>query len=368
MNITRQKYKLLIVIAALIPMLLGLSYAYFAGNKTGNPINLSGNVTNNLAVSLNIDNNRIVASEIYPIIYEDVATDAPSTTFSVVNNSNKEVFYTLSFVNIDFGLTNVDRLKTTDFRWRLVCNNHPEKNAEGSFAKIGDATTIQLKSNVISANSTDQYTIYVYLEESEEDQTALMGGSFASKIQLDVNYLNINQIPSTYTPLDYITSSSGETINTGYVHNTKPKIETAIKANTTNRWIFLGNSLFENGQNISDRFAARFDSSSNLLFTYGDAGGSFITNINSSTWTHISYNDVWLENGVRKFRVNNYDFSSNEAPIILFSAGNGTIYMKTVRIWDGGTLVRNMIPCERNSDGTPGMYDTIEHVFYPLQS
>jgi len=33
-------------------------------------------------------------------------------------------------------------------------------------------------------------------------------------------------------------------------------------------------------------------------------------------------------------------------------------------MWDGTTLVRNMIPCYRRSDLKPGMYDTVNNVFY----
>jgi len=34
------------------------------------------------------------------------------------------------------------------------------------------------------------------------------------------------------------------------------------------------------------------------------------------------------------------------------------------KIYDNGTLVRNMIPCYRRSDLKPGMYDTVNNVFY----
>lgn len=38
--------------------------------------------------------------------------------------------------------------------------------------------------------------------------------------------------------------------------------------------------------------------------------------------------------------------------------------MYSWKMWDGGVLVRNMIPCYRKSDGVIGMYDTVSKQFF----
>jgi hypothetical protein len=40
----------------------------------------------------------------------------------------------------------------------------------------------------------------------------------------------------------------------------------------------------------------------------------------------------------------------------------GSIYY--FKIYDNGTLVRDMVPARRNSDGVLGMYDTVTNTFF----
>lgn len=44
------------------------------------------------------------------------------------------------------------------------------------------------------------------------------------------------------------------------------------------------------------------------------------------------------------------------------SCSSATIYY--CKIWDNGNLVRNLIPCKRDSNNTLGMYDVVNNVFY----
>lgn len=41
-----------------------------------------------------------------------------------------------------------------------------------------------------------------------------------------------------------------------------------------------------------------------------------------------------------------------------------TSKIKYCKIWDNGTLVRDMVSCKRDSDGELGMYDKVNNVFY----
>jgi len=43
----------------------------------------------------------------------------------------------------------------------------------------------------------------------------------------------------------------------------------------------------------------------------------------------------------------------------------GAFKVYSFKMWDGDTLVRNMVPVQRDSDDEIGMYDLMHGVFYP---
>lgn len=59
-------------------------------------------------------------------------------------------------------------------------------------------------------------------------------------------------------------------------------------------------------------------------------------------------------------------FLSNTTSDALIT-NNASIRIFYCKIWNNTTLARNMIPCERCSDGKPGLYDTVNNVFYVNQ-
>lgn len=46
------------------------------------------------------------------------------------------------------------------------------------------------------------------------------------------------------------------------------------------------------------------------------------------------------------------------------SASNKSAKTFSSKIWQNGTLIRNLAPCVRKSDSKPGMYDTVTKTFY----
>lgn len=60
------------------------------------------------------------------------------------------------------------------------------------------------------------------------------------------------------------------------------------------------------------------------------------------------------------------DWSSNTQSFCLFGARNehNDIQFYDFALYDGSQLVRNLIPCKRKSDDTPGMYDTVTKTFF----
>lgn len=60
------------------------------------------------------------------------------------------------------------------------------------------------------------------------------------------------------------------------------------------------------------------------------------------------------------------DWSGNKQSFRLFGARNehNDIQFYDFALYDGGQLVRNLIPCKRKSDDIPGMYDTVTKTFF----
>lgn len=49
---------------------------------------------------------------------------------------------------------------------------------------------------------------------------------------------------------------------------------------------------------------------------------------------------------------------------VVSSRANKSAKTFSSKIWQNGTLIRNLVPCVRKSDSKPGMYDTVTKTFY----
>ena len=86
-----------------------------------------------------------------------------------------------------------------------------------------------------------------------------------------------------------------------------------------------------------------------------------------------SKNDVWKVNGntvdtadsIGEWKDENatlYVFGSNwDSQLRCFY---DSMYVYGLKIWDSSRLIRDFVPCIRNSDSKPGLYDKVNHNFY----
>ncbi len=171
---------------------------------------------------------------------------------------------------------------------------------------------------------------------------------------------NEAQIAYGYTELDYIENSGQQYIDTGVVYKIEPRIITSIYRLTTADSDIMGTNQATNGNFIVDY------ASSTVYARYGSSGArTYTTTIGQGEWANVEYGRQWIENGTVKVEFSAYDFSVNTKSIQLFRGRNiSSLRMKTVQIYDGDTLMRNMVPARRNRDGAIGMYDTVNGKFY----
>lgn len=180
-------------------------------------------------------------------------------------------------------------------------------------------------------------------------------------------------LPSGYTQTEYLEGYGGEWINLGYKH----------KTNTTRYvWTMKVSSL---PQTYAAVFGARTEHNSTDAFyvgihkdghTYGCIGGNKKDPLGATITMGTKY-DCEL-NATKGFILNGTTYSmpyttatTSSYDAYLF-AGNwqnsaaeffyGCIY--TFKIYEGNTLVRDYVPCYRNSDNKLGMYETVQGKFY----
>lgn len=183
-------------------------------------------------------------------------------------------------------------------------------------------------------------------------------------------------LPSGYTQLEYIATSSSDTVNayidTGVYANPNLRINTevefiAVKAQAS---IFRSGADFWSGVYLSN----------NLRFAYtyqDDAGNYTATSITAANSTR--YN-IDFDGQQKTLKINNDTItisgspatktSTKTLPLLGRIGGDGTsvysdFYGKLyyAKIYDNGTLIRNLIPA-KNSSNVIGMYDTVNGVFY----
>ena len=182
-------------------------------------------------------------------------------------------------------------------------------------------------------------------------------------------------LPSGYTELEYIESTGTQYIDTGIVGKSGVSVEAKFMLATD-----ANGSLFGNRQSDNTRFwpAMWFKNSGssvwqwnttvnvdtvtgtvnkNTLYTTyfvsNSSGWTFDVNgerVSSGTQVGSNTNNMWM------FGTNDGRTNTLQYPFV------GKAYY--AKIWQNGTLVRNLIPAKRDSDSVVGMYDTVNNVFY----
>ena len=177
MDKTLNKKVVVISVIAVVALVIGISLAIFIVRRTGNEHAFtSANLTLNFG-----DGSAIIRNTgIEPIYEDEVKSLATTKEFTIQNTSNKTLYVTLSLEEI----TAQSGLKSELFHWDLYeTTSGSETLVDSGNFNIGSATTLDMINNItFSTNQTKNYKLYVWLEENYEDQNALQGLSFSSRI------------------------------------------------------------------------------------------------------------------------------------------------------------------------------------------
>lgn len=174
-------------------------------------------------------------------------------------------------------------------------------------------------------------------------------------------------LPSGYTRLEYLEGTEGPFINTGFKPNSNSRI--VIKAAGSGPCAIYGTT----GGSAAFNLTVSGDGEG-MCFNWGGNGSSKATNYFNQVHTFEQDKNLCYVDG-SLYHTFPYGEWASSAPIALFSTCNqdnnvtwpeGTVRVYYCRIYDNGTLVRDLVPV-RFPDGDIGMYDLLggRNYFYP---
>lgn len=190
-------------------------------------------------------------------------------------------------------------------------------------------------------------------------------GSFIAGPELAVGKGGGKSLPEEYQQVEYLESTGTQYINAGLTTTGTQKFKL--------KWI---------DWKYSENYAALFGSNSQWGNTFLRLSGvSFLTNSSPSykapSATGTCYGEIELySNGTAPVGTINGDISMTSYSntdgvgntLTIFRGGANNKYavakLMYLQVYDGSTLQRYFFPCYRKSDGKPGMYDTVNGVFY----
>lgn len=177
---------------------------------------------------------------------------------------------------------------------------------------------------------------------------------------------------SDYTMIEYINFTAGQLINSGVIPTRDTTTQVTFKTSTNGTWLFGSRS----GYGTTDTYAMHLYTADNSLWFQIASSSTPQQSYNYSgnkVTVKVDKNYMWV-NGTQlnSTAFSSSGFTTSSWPLYfggINENGSGTdrpfigqIY--DIKIWQGSTLVRDYVPCVRNSDGVAGLYDKVENKFY----
>ena len=185
-------------------------------------------------------------------------------------------------------------------------------------------------------------------------------------------------LPDGYTQVDYIESSGTQYIDTGYKpsHNTSVEFE-SIVTQTGSSSGFCGARTAVSGSNDDKYvFIASYANNNDVSYQFNFGSTSSVLSLDVSYLQKNLYlvnkNKLYINNELKSFRsLVTFSTPYNLYLMAINTANTASLYAKCklyyCKIYDDENLVRNFIPCYRNSDNEVGLYDLVNNVFYTNQ-
>ena len=180
-----------------------------------------------------------------------------------------------------------------------------------------------------------------------------------------------SRLPTGYTELEYIQSSGTQYINTGWDPTTQTKTVLDLKITETDNAVVFGSKV-EYGDRQKQYFVYAMPAASRFEANYFYRTEANLLNLTDYKQRGIlTFDQEALSfNGSTAALNYTHGAESVSVPIYLFGynldgSANSLIKMilYSCQIYEGGTLVRNFVPCSDPS-GSIGLYDLVDGMFY----
>ncbi len=212
--------------------------------------------------------------------------------------------------------------------------------------------------------------------EAENIKNLSIGGNSSQKAEEEINYgegkelLIVNRdLPAEYTQVEYIQSTGGQNINTGFIPNQDTSLELGVncyRAITSDIWFYGARKAYGNSE-----YSLLYRTGKLFRIDYGNRVVDFPSTLDTPTFFSIKQNKNKVTiNGI----TTSADANNFTCPVSLYLLTvniDGTPQTASLaaqiyycKIYDDGKLVRDFVPCYRNSDKKPGLYDLVNDVFY----
>ena len=220
--------------------------------------------------------------------------------------------------------------------------------------------TINVIDTVFTGSPTNKYRVCL-MGQSDLDYTWDCTQFF---MVIDANDSFI--FNNAYTEVEYIESTGTQYIDTNFVASINTRLQLQTLFNTTSNLGLYGGQMqdvdtglrvFTSGNVLyvahgGNRYQQTHSFSSNTIYTIDHTHTKFLINGASTYWTSSGT-----------------DYRNTTLAICRCNGFSGTIYTLNGRIyyckiWDNDVLKRDLVPCIRNSDNKPGLYDKVNKVFY----
>jgi len=186
-------FGMLIVCALCLPLIIGASYAIYTledtEQKSEEKVKLT---TSNLDVTF--EANEYMSNTNGRLIKPDeVSERADFSLFTITNSTetSNTIKYSISITDIETSYDETTKsypLMSKDFKWRLMSVGEVETIvSEGTFEGV-ETSSLEITNELdltLEPGEEITYKLYIWLEETEENQNHLLNRSFKSKISVN---------------------------------------------------------------------------------------------------------------------------------------------------------------------------------------
>ena len=171
------KKQIIVIVSLLVAVLIiGVTIAYFMSRQTGAEQTIT---SGNLSITYT-NENAFNLTGLIPLAEEEVQDKASKIEFTITNNGNLKAY-------VEIGMTDItipEEFKNQDFMYAIYDENN-NMITSGDFSGIGNNTEMSMYQDIeFEVGDSKDYTAYIWINETPDDQTSMMGKTFKGKMQI----------------------------------------------------------------------------------------------------------------------------------------------------------------------------------------